>query len=353
MSDPLLNEPYFSMPVSPGLPIWMNDSIQLTSSQNEKDIARFGQNNQVVFSYFTSSSYTPSVDTGIDTIKIDWWVSNPTLNMYPPSPVSHKYNRKMETVFPGAPVAGKTTTANPETWHPPQGGGLIDPFSHYDPNEPNDPENPAVDHKCIIAVCYPYPSFSPAGDNFYVGSDPHYAQHNIHVLPANTGSSGGAGGANFSFKITTTNPDAQNAERTTLRVVRHLNPNAAVRAFLQPRLQQINNFRSISNRILPQGFSLELPDFPNAVVRDRSKVGCLGFLLYILAFLLGLVGGKLSIPEPTYEADIQLQPHQFTAFNFKTDLSSGARGDAYVYHLSHIGADNSVRGGSTLVLVGQ
>jgi hypothetical protein len=46
-----------------------------------------------------------------------------------------------------------------------------------------------------------------------------------------------------------------------------------------------------------------------------------------------------------------LQPAQVIRFDFSADLSGGAFGDAYIFHLTQTGAKRQAEGGLTVVLV--
>ena len=96
----------------------------------------------------------------------------------------------------------------------------------------------------------------------------------------------------------------------------------------------------------PRGLLIQLPDFPNAVIHDKSRWGCLGFPFWILNFF----GIKFDF-RPSYEADIQLKPGQATPINVVADLSRSNSGDAHIFHLTHARADGRVIGGLTLVAV--
>jgi hypothetical protein len=101
-------------------------------------------------------------------------------------------------------------------------------------------------------------------------------------------------------------------------------------------------------RQAPRGFALQLPEFPTAVVRDRTKWGCLGLLFWILS----LLGIRFNL-KPSYEADVQLNPGQIATINFTADLSSSSPGDAHIFHLTHVRSDGRVIGGLTVVAVAQ
>jgi hypothetical protein len=147
------------------------------------------------------------------------------------------------------------------------------------------------------------------------------------------------------------NLSTETAEQVTLRVVRDPDPTREIREVLSPGLQEVPGFQRISNRVQPQGFNLQLPDFPDATVTDNSHLGCLGLLLYLFSLLLNVIGVKLVLPEPKCEAQVQLRPGQSTTLTFETNLSDAARGDAFVYYLMQVGQNQRIQGGLTLVMV--
>jgi hypothetical protein len=332
---------------------WLSPDIQLTGPVSGSDKADPGVDNSVMVRVHRKSG-SCTTPVGTESILIDLYVGNPALVMKPNDPSSttkltNTAGRPNAFTSPaGLTPAG---TAVPITWHP--------------PSPATGPESPG--HKCLIVRAYP-DSLSPDTGDFHVPDDPHVAQHNICIVPCSGGGGGGAPGGRASgertphareagstgctFDVSTANLSDQDPELATLRVVRDLHPGREVNAFLVERLQPVPGFQRISGRLQPQGFSLHLPDFPNATVRDHSRLGFLAFLLYILFLLLGLLGIKLQFPfPPRYEAQIQLQPGQLTTFTFRTDLSSASRGEAYVYHLMHKGSDQHVKGGLTLLLM--
>src|SRR5262249_54921821 len=147
----------------------------------------------------------------------------------------------------------------------------------------------------------------------------------------------------MSFHTFTVNPSRDTVSPATLRVELDPDPDPEVLAVLNPALRATPSFKRLA-RQPPRGFRLQLPGFPNAVVRDGTHWGCLGLIFRIL----GLFGCRTKF-RPTYEADVQLRPGQVAVVNFEADLSGTSSGDAYMFHLTHVRDDGRVIGGLTLV----
>ncbi|HYX42331.1 MAG TPA: hypothetical protein VE821_11570, partial [Pyrinomonadaceae bacterium] len=198
----------------------------------------------------------------------------------------------------------------------------------------DDPQSPG--HKCLIARCYPDP-LVPSAKNFFVPDDPHVAQHNICIVPC-----GGKGAARIpprcGLNISTVNVHADKAETVRLRAVFDQRPNEFVRKVVLERLHTLPGFKRLAGA-RPQGFNLQLPEFPNAPVIDQTRPGCLGGLLG---------GGRLP---PSFEVRVELQPAQFIHLRFNADIERATPGDAFVFHILQIGSDGRDQGGLTAVMV--
>ena len=149
------------------------------------------------------------------------------------------------------------------------------------------------------------------------------------------------------FGTFTINPDRAAPAPATLRVEADVDPAHGVIEVLTPALNATPGYRQIA-RQAPKGFSLQLPEFPNAVVRDRTKWGCFGLLFWMLS----LLGINFNF-KPSYEADVQLAPGQTATINFTADLSTSSPGDAHIFHLTHVRSDGRVIGGLTVAAVAQ
>jgi hypothetical protein len=203
----------------------------------------------------------------------------------------------------------------------------------------SDPDGPG--HKCLVAVAYP-DSLSPDPSCFHQAGGPnqadqHYAQLNIAIEPIPSGERG----RRLFFGTFTINPDRMAAAPATLRAEADISPNQKLIDILTPTLNATGAYKRVARRG-PQSFVLQLPDFPNAVVRDKTRWGCLGFFFCILSWF-GITF------RPSYEADIRLQPGQTATINFQADLANSSPGDAHIFHLTHVRPDGRSIGGLTLV----
>jgi hypothetical protein len=86
---------------------------------------------------------------------------------------------------------------------------------------------------------------------------------------------------------------------------------------------------------MPQRFGFELRKLPVLKIKDQTSAGTL------------IPSGAAR----SYEASITLQPAQVIRFDFVADLSGGAFGDAYIFHLTQTRPDRQAEGGLTVVLV--
>jgi hypothetical protein len=220
-------------------------------------------------------------------------------------------------------------------------GQTIDWVAGTDPSQPDGPG-----HKCLVAIAYPDSETADSSCFHQAGgpgvADQHYAQLNIAIEPVPLHPR-----RPWGFGTFTINPDHVAAAPATLRAEADLDPDQRVIDLLSPALNATPGFRRITSRA-PQGFALQLPDFPNAVIRDRTRWGCLGLLFWILS----LFGIKFNF-KPSYEADVRLNPGQIATINFTADVSSSNPGDAHIFHLTHARSDGRVIGGLTVVAVVQ
>ncbi len=211
--------------------------------------------------------------------------------------------------------------------------------------DPTKPDGPG--HRCLVAIACP-DSETPDPVCFHQAGGPgaadqHYAQLNIAIEPVPVHPHRRP----WVFGTFTINPDRVAAAPATLRVDADVDPDPRVINLLTPALNATPGYRRVSTQA-PKGFALQLPDFPNAVIRDRTRWGCLGLLFWILS----LFGIRFNF-KPSYEADVQLSPGQIATINFTADLSSSSPGDAHIFHLTHVRSDGRVIGGLTVVTVAQ
>lgn len=210
--------------------------------------------------------------------------------------------------------------------------------------DPALPDGPG--HKCLVAVAYP-DSLTPDPVCFHQAGGPgaadqHYAQLNVAIEPVPLHPR-----EPWMFGTFTINPDRVAAAPATLRVDADVNPAHGVIDVLMPALNATPGFQRVATQA-PNGFLLQLPDFPNAVTRDRTKWGCFGLLFRMLSFL----GINFNF-KPSYEADVQLNPGQVATINFTADFSGSSPGDAHIFHLTHVRSDGRVIGGLTVAAVVQ
>lgn len=312
---------------NPGCPQWwLSSDITLTSSTGQPDQAVEGQPNTATVKGHWAPNCALPLDT---TIFVELWVATPHMNMSPSPSTSHNITT---TTLSGLTPGSSATVTIP--WTP----------TPANPNDPNDPQS--AGHKCLVARCYPITSPVDSTD-FHLPGELHVAQHNIAVVAA----AGAREGRPFRFNVSTVNLNDKQPEPATIRAVADPNPDEHVREVVNARLQQVPGFRRIATSPPPQGFKVETPDFPNAKVYDYTRLGCFGILLSFLLFLLSILGIKLRPFQPRYETQIQMQPGQHTTFTFVTDLSQAQVGDAYIFHFTHVGADQKETGGFTVVPV--
>jgi hypothetical protein len=220
-------------------------------------------------------------------------------------------------------------------------GNAINWTASTDPTMPDGPG-----HKCLVAVACP-DSETPDPVCFHQAGGPgaadqHYAQLNIAIEPVPIHPRQA-----WKFGTFTINPDRAAAAPATVRVEADLDPAQGVIDVLTPALNATPGYKRVA-RQAPKGFALQLPQFPTAVIRDRTQWGCFGLLFWILS----LLGIKFNF-NPSYEADVQLDPGQIATINFTADLSSSSPGDAHIFHLTHVRSDGRVIGGLTVVAVAQ
>ncbi|HKC65890.1 MAG TPA: hypothetical protein VKB86_19760 [Pyrinomonadaceae bacterium] len=296
---------------------WLSPDIQLTGPTSGPDKADPGQSNTVNVVYHRKAASSNCTTPADESITIELWVGNPSLAMSPSDPASTALIQSIGS--PSFPAEG-TTTTQVINWTPPAGLPASDPQS--------------AGHKCLIARCYPQ-SLIPDPNDFHVPDDQHVAQHNICIVPC-SGKNAHKRGL-CSLEVSTLNLNFSQEETVTLRAIADLRPKGFVRKVVLERLERVEGFRRLATTP-PRGFKFDLPDFPKAEVIDKTRPGCLGFLL-----------GTSFRPE--IETKIQMSPKQFTRFNFEVDLSGAKDGEAYIFHLTQTGSDQRAQGGLTIVML--
>jgi hypothetical protein len=209
----------------------------------------------------------------------------------------------------------------------------------------------AAGHKCLIAMCFNSGESPDTSQPFDV-ADQWTTQHNICVIDcrpdkavgggamrgaAGNNAAGGQGGC--ALEANAANPNNREPEMVLIRAEADLRPDKAVLNAALPLLQQVPGFQRIATTA-PSGFNMQFPEFPNAKVVDNTHPGCLGIVL-------GLVGAY----KPTYEAQFLMGPDQVSPFFFVPDLSRTPRGEAHIFHITHIGANQRLVGGLTVLAV--
>lgn len=294
---------------------WLSPDIKLTGATSGADKADPGATNTVeVFAHMRSGEC--QLPPATESISVEIWAANPSLVMTPDNPASAV---KIGGLGMPPPAPGSAASVQID-WVPPAG------------LPPEDPQGPG--HKCLIARCYPE-ALTPSKEEFYVPEDQHVAQRNICVVPC-----GAPGAARVpgpcGLEVTTVNPRRER-QAVTLRAEFDAKPAKHVREVVFERLRLTDGFVRLAEEP-PRGFRLRLRDFPKAEFSRGARGGCLGQLL-------GLKG------QPGFEAYVTLAPKQFTRFDFKADLTGSPLGDAYIFHLTQVGADGRTQGGLTVVML--
>jgi hypothetical protein len=176
-------------------------------------------------------------------------------------------------------------------------------------------------HRCLVARCFQHGLISSTRPtDFFVPDDQHYGQHNLNIAPAPQGQP-------VQHAILTVNGNREEPVSVTLRVVADLQPPRPLLELIVPHLRQIKGFKKLATTPYPGGFSLRLPDFPEAKILDYS-----------------------GSEDAFYEAMITMEPDQETTFFFEVDTSDDEPGTARIYHVTHI-ENQRVIGGVTVVTV--
>jgi hypothetical protein len=289
---------------------WLSPDIQLVGPTSGADKADPGVVNTVDVTLHNHGGNC-SRPAGTESITLELWMGNPSLAMAPNIAASTVY---IDGV--GMTVFGLGTTATHQfTWTPPAGVPA------------SDPQSPG--HKCLIARCYADP-LTPSANSFFAPDDPHVAQHNICVVPC-----GGPGAAKrpqtCGIDVTTINPDAKKSQTVKWRAVLDLNPDKFVHDVVIERLRKTKGFDRLAKKP-PRGFTFRLGDVTKAKHTDRSKSG----------------SDKRA---PSYEVEVGLKAGQVVRFAFIADLSEAALGEAYIFHLTQVGANRRAQGGLTAVIL--
>jgi hypothetical protein len=203
---------------------------------------------------------------------------------------------------------------------------------------PRSPTGPA--HKCLVAVAYP-DSEAPDPVCFHQAGGPgaadqHYAQLNIAIEPVPMHAK-----RPWMFTTFTINPDRAAVALARLRAEADIDPHPGVIEILLPALKATPGYWRVVRRP-PRSFASQLPDFPDAVTRDRTQSSLPSRIMGVLRIKSG--------SNPSHEIDVKLHAGQIATINFSA-VSSSTPGDAHIFHLTHTRSDGRVIGGLTLAAV--
>jgi hypothetical protein len=247
-------------------------------------------------------------------VLVDVYAGDPALAMTPSFGVAKLTNAANR---PNATIDLTTTTVGPS--------GTVLPITWNLPLFTSGPESPG--HKCLIARIYP-DSETPSSATFNLPLDQHVVQHNICIIPC---------GSPCGQQVQTTNLNRGKSERVVIRAVADLEPSERVLRAIRPRLEAALSFKRLNTNESPP-FRLEFAKTPNLqTINSTGKPSSPGKY------------GRLKTPN--FEAHLKLKAAQTAKFRFTTDLGRAKVGDAFVYHLTHIGANGSVQGGLTIAAV--
>ena len=288
---------------------WLSPDIQLTGPTSGPDKADPGAANTVDVTLHNRAGNC-RLPPGTESITLELWMGNPSLAMAPNIAASTVH---IDSI--GMTIFGLGATATHQfTWTPPTGVPASDPQ--------------APGHKCLIARCYADP-LTPSASSFFAPDDPHVAQHNICIVPC-----GGPGAVRrphtCGIDVTTINPDVKKGQTVKWRAVLDLEPKKFVHDVVLERLRKTKGFDRLAKKA-PRGFTLRLADGTKAKLTDRTKPS----------------GTRV----PRFEADVRLRAAQVVRFAFIADLSDAALGEAYIFHLTQVGANRRPQGGLTVVVL--
>ena len=292
---------------------WLSPDISLVGPISGPDRADSGHVNPVQVKFHRKPAGSNCIFPGDENITTQLWVANPSLVMAP--------NNRASTALVGF-IRQPT---------PPEGGNATQPID-FTPRTGLSPDAPeSAGFKCLVARCYP-DSLTPSATSFFVPDDQHVVQHNICVVPC-----GGppvlTAPVPCSLEVTTLNPDPQNAQQITLRVVLDLKPTDFVRTVVGQRTKKV--FAQPATT-LPPAFGFDVSPL-SAVVSDHSHPSVIPLR-------------PPNFGQPSFDAVVKLTPLQLIKFKFFANLTKTNPGDFFIFHLTQIGPDNRVQGGLTVVM---
>jgi hypothetical protein len=309
------------------VPWWLSQDISVNGdNQPNVDNVLAGKVNNIDVNVHRSSDPLPA---NTQNVIVEVWVALPGASLTPAvgSRLIGTQLLKVSGATIDLPPNGQKWDKHPMgtmviNWTPSGAAG--------DPDGPDPGGQPG--HRCLVARAYPE-TLQPDANCFHVIGDKHVAQRNIDIVPLKEGSEG-----RMRAKIRTANANRVASEAVTLRVVADTNPSPRLVEALARSLRTVRGFERVT-RAAPSRFTLELPDFPEARVRDQTHRGWLGPILHPLG---------LAARRPSYEVDIEMRPGQQTQFTLVADLGAGRRGDAYLFHVTHVNARGREVGGITV-----
>ncbi len=288
---------------------WLSPDIQLTGPTSGPDKADPGAANPVDVTLHNKGG-SCKLPAGTESVTIELWAANPSLAMAPNLP-----NSTVHIDSIGMPIFGLGAVASHQfLWTPPTGLPASDPQ--------------APGHKCLIARSYADP-LTPSATSFFAPDDPHVAQHNICIVPC-----GGPGAVQrphtCGLDVTTVNPDMRQAQTVKWRALLDLNPSKFVLDVVLRRLKKTKGFERLAKKP-PRGFRFQLHDLSKPKITDHTKPK-----------------GKQPA---TYEAVLTLKAAQVARFAFIADLTGAPLGEAFIFHLTQVGANGHAQGGLTVVIL--
>jgi hypothetical protein len=291
---------------------WLSSDIQLSAPLSGPDKADPAPAaNKVRVRVHQKTACTLPAEVGV--VKIDVYVCVPTPSGPPPP------NSANTTKISNA--AGRpNVTVDPASLNP---AGI---FTEFDWTlKSTAAELPG--HKCLVTRTYP-DTDTPDPNTFGTPPfDQHVAQRNICIVPCESP-------CGLDLQVFTLN--LEEPERVTLWATADLKPTRRVLAVVLPLLRQTKGFERLATS-LPPPFAIELRDVPNVEVRDYTRER--GKNLY---------GRRRN---PNFALQLQLEPRHIVEGRFVTDLEGVKPGEAFIYHLTHVGPRRRVQNGLTVVMV--
>lgn len=333
MADTLINDPNGCLYMIPGSPNWWlsPDAIMVNTNPLDTGTVNPDSGGNV------TSAVTVHQNAGNEAcafaptdVRFDLYVYSPSLNAGP-------------TIDPsGAAVY------NPPT-------GSFHTITAFDAQNPvpwtvvNDPskangasQNPTdqINHKCLIARCYPKSSPPDPNNIDYVNADQHYCQHNLTVNPVPSG-------GKHKMSIRTGN-SREEQQAVVIQAIPDLQPDPATLKVIVPTLQVNPAFKQVANTPLRQvsfnldplgdkgggGFFDKIEDFFEDLFQDLEEKFKKAAPAGTGAF------GRITIP-----------PKFYTAFEFTVDTTGGQSGDAHIYHLTQTTSQGRENGGLTVAVL--